>query len=581
MKKCKVTRREFLQVGAGAAAGLMTTSIIGCSSGGGINFVSQSSGKSSTEWYQGQQSVTAVYQPINSALYRQLLPATFDMPDSLQVIVAIAYYSTVSFPLTPYHEAYVLLACSHQGKSGLYTLTMPVDNKRANDIGRSIGYPKYIADGIELTESSGTWSGQVNHQGRTVMRMTFTPQAAAIASTRSIAGPSSFNLVPPGIGPEVLMVDMIGQQQVSTRSGSATVSADPNAPWSKLLEGASLVTAQFQEVTGDYGFRWGSAVVSIARIKNGRTDLAVEEALALLGGIDAVTLGKQKIMLKPNLVSENPQSTTNPEVIRTLAQLMKNAGKVVSIGEGSATASGFNVINGVYYRTKNQDKLNGMQQFVFDKLGYTSLAQSLGIPLVNLHTGEMSSVAVANGFVFDAISIHHSLTDIDMLCSVPMMKTHILGGVTLGMKNLIGTYPGAVYGSLRSLIHDQAAHVETSGVAGAVVDIVRANKLGLVVIDASTAMEGNGPEGGPLVKMDLIIAGTNALATDMVAASVMGFSHEEIPAFLWSNMAGMYPQRLNQIEVRGERMDSVRRKFLRPQLSSWSNLRPSFGSQEI
>jgi uncharacterized protein (DUF362 family) len=376
-------------------------------------------------------------------------------------------------------------------------------------------------------------------------------------------------------------VDTLGQQQVSTRSGSAAVTVDTGEPWGKLLEGASPVTAQFQEITGDYGFRWGSAVVSIARIKNGRTDLAVEEAIALLGGINAVTAGKQKIMLKPNLVSENPLSTTNPEVIRKLGQLMKDAGKEVSIGEGSATATGFNVINGVYYRTRNQQKLDGMQQFVFDKLGYTSLAQSLGIPLVNLHTGEMATVAVPNGFVFDSISLHRSLTDIDMLCSVPMMKTHILGGVTLGMKNLIGTYPGSVYGSLRSLIHDKAANVESSGVAGAVVDIVRANKLGLVVIDGSTAMEGNGPEGGPLVKMDLIIAGTNPLATDMVAAGVMGFSQEEIPAFLWANMAGMQPQRLNQIEVRGESIESVRRKFLRPQIASWSSVRPSFGAQEI
>ena len=580
MKKCNVTRRVFLQASAGAAAGLMTTSIIGCSGGGGVSVASQSS-KAGSEWYQGQQSITAIYQPTNGALYRQLLPETFDMPDTLQVIVAIAYYNNVSFPITPYHEAYVLLACNYQGKSGLFTVTMPVDDKKANDLGRSIGYPKYIADKIELAESGGAWSGQVMNQGRSVLQMTFTPHAEALASTRSTAGPSCLNLVPPGIGPEVLAVDTIGQQQVNTRSGLATVTVDPNESWGKLLEGASPVSAQFQEVTGDYGFRWGSAVVSIAKIRNGRTDLAVAEAIALLGGIDAVTAGKQKIMLKPNLVSESPLSTTNPEVVRTLAQLMKDAGKEVSIGEGSASVTGYNVINGVYYRTKNPEKLNGMQQFVFDKLGYTSLAQSLGIPLVNLHTGEMATVPVPNGFVFDSVSIHRSLTDIDMLCSVPMMKTHTLGGVTLGMKNLIGTYPGSVYGALRSLIHDQAANVEPSGVAGAVVDIVRANKLGLVVIDGSTAMEGNGPEGGPLVKMDVIIAGTNPLATDMVAASVMGFSQSEIPAFMWANMAGMHPQRLNQIEVRGESIESVRRNFIRPQLFSWNSVRTTLGAQEI
>jgi len=42
-------------------------------------------------------------------------------------------------------------------------------------------------------------------------------------------------------------------------------------------------------------------------------------------------------MLKPNLVYANANCTTKPEVIKTLAQLMKNSGKEVLIGEGSAS----------------------------------------------------------------------------------------------------------------------------------------------------------------------------------------------------------------------------------------------------
>ena len=162
-----------------------------------------------------------------------------------------------------------------------------------------------------------------------------------------------------------------------------------------------------------------------------------------------------------------------------------------------------------------------------------------------------------------------------------LMKTHMMGGVTLGMKNLIGLYPGAVYGSVRSLVHDQAVHQETSGVAAATVDMVRANKLGLVVIDGSMAMEGNGPSLGDLVQMDLIIAGTNPLATDMVAANIMGFSPEEIPTFQWANMAGMGPQGLPQIEIRGETIASVQRRFRRPQITTWNSIRDNFGAVEI
>jgi uncharacterized protein (DUF362 family) len=259
-------------------------------------------------------------------------------------------------------------------------------------------------------------------------------------------------------------------------------------------------------------------MVSIAKIKDSNIGAAVEEAIQLLGGIETVASGKERIMLKPNLVSNEPDITTKPEVIRSLAALMKKAGKVVSIGEGSAAAAGFNVLGGNVYRLKDPDKLNEMQRFVFDRLGYTELARALDVPLINLHTGEMVDVEVPGGLAFQRLTIHRSLTEIDLLCSVPMMKTHSLASVTLGMKNLIGLYPGSVYGTVRAGVHDHAADVASPGVAFEILDMVRANKLGLVVIDGSTAMEGNGPSDGVLVPMDLIIAGTNPLATDMVAA---------------------------------------------------------------
>jgi uncharacterized protein (DUF362 family) len=359
-------------------------------------------------------------------------------------------------------------------------------------------------------------------EGRSVLRISFTPRGGSSSRNNTDPGTPAYNLVPPGVGPQFLEVNFSikGNQVITTTPGSVIVTADPGENWGPLLQGASFLSSQLEVKTGNWTLFTGNepktAVVSIARIRNGSIDLAVEEAIALLGGISSDTAGKHRIMLKPNLVTEDPRSTTKPEVVRTLARLMKDAGKDVLIGEGSACATDYNVIGGVAYRTKRQ-------QYVFDTLGYTALAHSLGIPLINLHTGDMATVAMPGGFVFDNITIHCTLTEIDMLCSVPMMKTHTLGGVTLGMKNLIGTYPGTIYGSVRHEVHDQAAHVEGSAVAGAVVDMVRANKLGLVVIDASTAMEGNGPDAGDLVNMNLIIAGTNPLATDMVAANVMGF----------------------------------------------------------
>jgi len=322
-------------------------------------------------------------------------------------------------------------------------------------------------------------------------------------------------------------------------------------------------------------------VVSIAKIKNGNIAYAVEEAIDLLGGIREATRRKERIMLKPNLVSSDPRSATKPEVVKALAQLMKQAGKEVLIGEGSAAAPGFNLLGNEIFRTTKSEILDKMQQYVYDGLGYTELAKSLHIPLVNLHTGEMAEVDIPNAFAFDKVTIHRSLIDIDLLCSVPMMKTHNLAQVTLGMKNLIGVYPGTVYQSYRGLMHDTASKVEPSGTAVAIVDMVRANKLGLVVVDASMAMEGEGPTDGELVKMDLIIAGTNPMATDMVAANCMGFKPSEIPKFSWANKAGLKPTGLDEIEVRGEPLESVRRSFKKPNIYTWEQVRQAWGVKEI
>src|ERR1039457_5454420 len=124
-------------------------------------------------------------------------------------------------------------------------------------------------------------------------------------------------------------------------------------------------------------------VVGIVKIRNGKIDFAVEQAIELLGGMRTITLGKERIMLKPNLVSPLPNATTKPAVIRTLARLMKAAGKDVSIGEGSAAAAPFNVQGTEIFRTTKRDLLDGLQRYVFDQLGYTELAKSLGVPLVN------------------------------------------------------------------------------------------------------------------------------------------------------------------------------------------------------
>jgi len=322
-------------------------------------------------------------------------------------------------------------------------------------------------------------------------------------------------------------------------------------------------------------------VVSVVKIKDDNIAAAVEEAIDLLGGIEEVTRDKQRIMLKPNLVSSDPRCTTKPEVVRALAVLMKDAGKEVCIGEGSAAAPGFNVDETGVHFSKDPGILDPMQQYVFDQLGYTDLAESLEIPLINLHTGEMVEVEVPNAYVYNKIVVHKSLSEIDLLCTVPMMKTHVLARVTLGMKNLIGLYPGSAYCSVRSCIHNESFERNSPCVSFEIVDMVKACTPGLTVIDASTSMEGDGPSDEALVKTDLIFAGTNPLATGMVGAKLMGFHKNEIATFAMAIRSGMTPTSLDQIDIRGEQLKSVQMTFKRPTMVPWGEINSWYGVKEI
>ncbi len=326
-------------------------------------------------------------------------------------------------------------------------------------------------------------------------------------------------------------------------------------------------------------------VVSISKIPP-RKDLrrgvayAVREAIDLLGGMKEITRNKERVLIKPNLVSSSIADAAKPEVVGVLAEMMKEEGKDVRIGEGSA-ATGRNMRWEIApCRTKNIEDLNGIQAEVFDTLGYQDLSRTLRVPLTNLHVGDMVRQLIPGNFVFKEIYIQRDLYEADLVCSVPMMKTHGLAGVTLGMKNFIGTYPGQVYGTVRARVHQIASRIEPSGTACAIVDMVKATNLGLTVIDASTAMEGQGPSkgaGGKLVKMNLIVAGTNALATDMVGARLMGFQPDEIPTFEWAWKAGMKPLGLEDIEIRGSRIQDVSQRFLKPTVTPYSNILPWFG----
>jgi acetoacetate decarboxylase len=210
------------------------------------------------QWaFRGQRGITAAFAPADLDLYRSLLAAQFDMPESPLVAVSVVNYYNVTLPLTPYSEGYVVLQCRYQGRTGWYVLTMPVNDEIANAGGRALGFPKYVADEIDLEETEGVWNGSVIYQGRDVMRVTFTPDAGAEPVENSSADPGLpvFLLVPPAEGPQVNEVntDIAGERRTVTTAGTITIEADPGEAWAGLLpEAGTAVWGSLDEMTGEW-----------------------------------------------------------------------------------------------------------------------------------------------------------------------------------------------------------------------------------------------------------------------------------------------------------------------------------------
>ncbi len=83
------------------------------------------------------------------------------------------------------------------------------------------------------------------------------------------------------------------------------------------------------------------------------------------------------------------------------------------------------------------------------------------------------------------------------------------------------------------------------------------------------------------IKNDLIIAGTNPLATDMVAAHIMGFNKREVPTFTQAIRSGMKPSNMNEIEIRGEQLEDVQQKFKKPDIVPWNDIKSWYGVKEV
>ena len=122
-------------------------------------------------------------------------------------------------------------------------------------------------------------------------------------------------------------------------------------------------------------------------------------------------------------------------------------------------------------------------------------------------------------------ALHYAatVTDADLLVSMPKMKMHHWAGVTLSMKNLFGIMPGAVYGWPKNLLHYAGLQQSILDI-NATLPVERCN-----IVDGMIGMEGNGPIQGTARASGVLVFGEDPVAVDATGARLMGLEPARIP----------------------------------------------------
>ncbi len=278
--------------------------------------------------------------------------------------------------------------------------------------------------------------------------------------------------------------------------------------------------------------------VSIVRAggrDRGQVAAAVRRAVSLTGGLAGVVRSGMLVIVKPNLVaapaSVEAGACTSALVCQAVADMVRELGARPVIAESSARGAD--------------------TEAAYRIMGYEDLRDQ-GYEVVDLKSGPTVQVPVVGGRVLTEITTFELAERADAIISVPVLKTHDQGQATLALKNLKG------------LVTDgDKRRIHLLGMFEGAVDLVAHFKPVFAVVDGLIGQEGMGPLMGLPVEMGLILAGRDLVAVDAVAGGVMGFQPEEVPITAAASERGLGCMDLGRIEVVGEAVAGVRRRFVR------------------
>ncbi len=300
----------------------------------------------------------------------------------------------------------------------------------------------------------------------------------------------------------------------------------------------------------------------VSLVKGIDIEKSLHRAVEHHGGMESIVFPGARVIIKPNFTGALPPETgaaCDPKIVEGLTRLALEAGaSKVAIAEGIGT---------------------GLVS-IKDVKGLEEISEIKGVEIVDLNDAPTDLVKVRNPLVVEQFEVPRIVIESDVLINLAKLKVHPLAIFTLLMKNLMGALPGRSFrnppeakrqgyltpvipGGGKKIFHDLARDRGIGVMQKAFVDLNSTICSHLCVIDGFYGMEGKGaPVAGKPVKMDLLIMGTDLVAVEAVGAAVMGFDPRTLPYLAHAVGKGLGARfKLEEIEIRGEKLSDVTRKF--------------------
>ena len=265
----------------------------------------------------------------------------------------------------------------------------------------------------------------------------------------------------------------------------------------------------------------------VAITKNINESKAVAEALDLLK-INKSISAQDVVVITPNWVSAKPPETADVVGDITLEGIInyfKSLGPmkiVVAAGSG-----GGNTID------------------VMQKVGYDKIIQKTGVDFIDLNEGPFIEIELRHKKP-SSTKLNRILDEMTFHISFTQLKIHEEATMSASIKNMALSWPPtAQHGTPKK---DTGIH---ENLHDFIAEMARHIPIDLSIISASPAMIATGPHNGIAVHSEMVICGTDPVASDVVGARLLGFKPQAIHYLYTMGLDKMGEKEIDQMVLMG------------------------------